>query len=109
MKKIVGYENYFITTCGKVLKTKNNDFKILKTRSKGYSRVTLKKCNESKTFHVHRLVALSFLKNIRNKKEVNHINEIKSDNYIGNLEWSTRCENMNHGTWMSRRLETLKK
>lgn len=44
----------------------------------------------------HILIAKHFIPNPQNKPEVNHKNGIKSDTFIGNLEWVTPSENHIH-------------
>ena len=64
----------------------------------GYKIVALTKKGKASHIGVHRLVAMAFIENPKNKSCVNHINEIKTDNHVSNLEWVTVKENDNHGT-----------
>ena len=60
--------------------------------SYGYKKVAI----FNKRKFVHRLLAITFIPNPENKPQVNHINGIKADNRLSNLEWATRSENIRH-------------
>lgn len=53
---------------------------------------------ESEYIAIHRLIALTYLSNPNNYKEVNHKDENKLNNAVDNLEWCSREYNMSYGT-----------
>jgi hypothetical protein len=85
------------TKVGNVAKRFDKE-KILKQglHHKGYFHVILSKNGKSKTITTHRLVLSNFVENIENKHSINHINGIKTDNRLENLEWCTISENSIH-------------
>lgn len=101
MKDISGYEGiYAITENGEVWSYKRRKFLKPRNCSSGYLFITLCKDGEQKHRMVHRLVAEAFLPNPdpENLIQVNHKDEVKTHNYVSNLEWCDRKYNMNYGT-----------
>lgn len=100
-KDVVGYEGlYRISNKGTVCRLyKNGKVNFMTPRIlNGYWRVKLCNGNTQKEYFLHRLIAQAFIPNPDNKPEINHINGIKTDNRIENLEWVTRSENAIHAT-----------
>lgn len=100
-KDVKGYEGlYKVSNIGNVKSLKFNKSKKQKKLSlflrSGYLSCMLCNGKTKKMFHVHRIVADSFIENIENKPCVNHINGIKTDNNYLNLEWVTYSENTKH-------------
>lgn len=63
---------------------------------KGYCRCSLSINGITKKHLVHQLVAREFIIKNNHKSQVNHINCIKTDNKVDNLEWVTCKENYEH-------------
>lgn len=64
----------------------------------GYTRATLRDCGKYRYLSLHRLVAQTFLSNPDGLPEVNHINGVKADCRVGNLEWASMSVNKLHAT-----------
>lgn len=100
-KVIEGYEKYSVSKSGIVIN--NQSGKILNQRlaNNGYLRVNLRKGNvkyeKPHVKPVHRLVAESWIPNPHNYNCVNHIDGVKTNNNINNLEWCTFSHNSKHG------------
>lgn len=101
-RPVVGFETkYLVSNIGNVkrvlgsshLKPKNLKLMLNKDF---YNQVNLKVNQKTNTKLVHRLVAMSFIPNPYNKPQINHINGIKNDNRVENLEWCTLSENRIH-------------
>mgnify|MGYP000975234228 CR=1 FL=1 len=103
-KDIEGYEGlYRVSDKGRVRSINRTDrigrFKkgiILKQcydGRKNYLHVTLCKNGKLKSVQVHTLVAQAFVDNSLGYKEINHIDENKTNNSAQNLEWCTRSYN----------------
>lgn len=98
-------EGYLISNYGKVYSLRNKKLlKPIKTKN-GYLRIHPSIDGFRKDVQIHRAVAQAFIPNPENKPTVNHINEIKTDNFVGNLEWATMKDQNNHGTRTKRAIQ----
>lgn len=111
-RDVVGYEGlYKVSDRGNVYSVKRVDSRgvkrggiILKPRYNrdGYLTVDLCKNGVPKRKSIHRLVAEVFTPNPNGLPQVNHIDEVKDNNNVDNLEWCTSKYNNSHGTRLER-------
>jgi hypothetical protein len=104
-RPVLGFEgDYLISNDGRVWSNHSN--KILRNKcSQGYQYVSLCSQGFRQERRIHRLVAEAFIPNPENKPTVNHVNEVKADNRVENLEWATTQEQNVHGTRTKRAME----
>lgn len=79
---------------GKAL-TKERDLKEYKTNH-GYIKYSLTAFGKKKKVYAHRLVAEAFLINLEKYPCINHIDGVKTNNDVSNLEWCTFSQNNKH-------------
>ena len=115
-KDILGFEGLYqasnfgrIKSVDRFRKGKNGSLAPVKERilkpkltHNGYYLIGLYKNSIQKFYYVHRLVYEAFNGTIPEGLQVNHINEIKTDNRLSNLNLMTAKENVNYGTGIDR-------
>lgn len=87
--------NTYVTREGKFYK---NDRELKQQRDvHGYATVSIQfEDGTWKNCLAHRVVAITYIPNQESKPCVNHINGVKHDNRVCNLEWNTYSENTQH-------------
>jgi hypothetical protein len=88
--------NYLLYQDGRLLNEKTQKFKKFTKNKNGYMRCSIWVNGKQINLSQHRLLAEVFIPNPSNKTQVNHINGIKDDNRLENLEWVTPSENARH-------------
>ena len=93
--RVEGFPDYVIHPCGTILKIWKNHTRELKHRKRknGYMRITLFNNGNHKEFLIHRLLALHFIPNPENKPCIDHLDSVRDNNNLKNLEWVTVAEN----------------
>ena len=95
-REIENYDNYAVSSFGRVKNTKTG--RILKAGldSHGYLTVNLCEDGVKKIHRIHRLVACAFINNPDNKECVDHKDNNKTNNNISNLRFATTNENQHN-------------
>ena len=106
-RDIDGYDGaYQVSDLGRVRSKKYGYWRVLKPRKSGcgYLSVTLSENGQLRHFLVHRLVAQAFIPNDdESKTQINHKNEVKSENRLWNLEYCTASYNLTYNDLHHRR------
>lgn len=88
---------YEVSNLGNVRRAGINSNRKKITLKNGYDTVMFSTKGHVTCMYVHRLVAEAFIDNPENYPEVNHINHIRTDNRVENLEWCDRKYNVQDG------------
>lgn len=96
-KEVPGYEFAEVNERGEVRSARTKHIYRPYVDKDGYLRCKIWDGNKLRGIYVHRAVAIVFVDNPENKPIVNHINSVRDDNRIANLEWVTHLENSRHG------------
>ena len=91
-KEIINYPNYEISNDGSI-RNKINHKMLSLINKNGYLCINLSKEGKVKQHYVHRLVALNWIDNPHNKRVIDHINNIKTNNNVSNLRWCDQMQN----------------
>lgn len=96
-RPVVGYEGlYEVSNTGRV---RNNKGHVLNPVDRhGYLCVNLSDGHTARDNKIHRLVAFAFIPNPGQLGQINHKDENKHNNTVGNLEWCDARYNANYGT-----------
>lgn len=115
-KLIKENENYLISNFGRIKscyrQTMRSDGKIFTIEERilkqainkyGYLQVAFYVGDKIKSFRINRLVGVYFIENKNNLNQVNHIDGVKTNNNVENLEWVSNMENCCHNILKSRK------
>lgn len=100
-RPVNNFPDYWVSNTGLIKSLKRDKEHILQprfNRGGGYLRVKLYLNGKTYVKYVHRLVAEAFLSDYTASLQVNHLDEVKTNNNVTNLEMVTAKENLNYGT-----------
>lgn len=95
-EKINGIPRYEVSSIGNIRHVGGKNLTLTKNIKDGYFQVGIWQDKKVKTLRVHRIVAQTFIKNLKRKPWINHIDNNRCNNSVSNLEWCTPQENVDH-------------
>ena len=99
------YPQYYISNLGRLWSSKHKKFRLQEIDGKknedgnriGYNFANVvNKDGIRKNVKIHKLVSFYFIPNPNNLKTVNHLDQIKRNNEVSNLEWATLKDNITY-------------
>ena len=95
---IIGYEGkYKVSNKGRIISIKKKPMVMkIQTDRYGYNYIKLTRNGKGIKHKVHRLVASAFIPNTGQLPCINHIDGIKINNTVDNLEWCSVAQNNKH-------------
>lgn len=99
-RAIPGWPLYEVSDHGRIRNVKTGHLLSPRPNWLGYIVIGLRDQarQRSKEMRVHRAVALAFIPNPDNLKDVNHKDLDKANNHVSNLEWLSHRDNQKHAS-----------
>ncbi len=96
-KPVKGFEHrYMISSFGRIYLLLYGRLGKPFINSNGYLGFTFRSGSSVLKTTIHRMVAETFIPNPDNLPVINHKDEVKTNNHVGNLEWCTQRYNVNY-------------
>ncbi len=95
-RDVIGYEKYYRIYDNGDIFSYRKGFLEPQLNNDGYYSITLCVDYKIKRFLVHRLLFLNFVGDIPDGLQINHIDGVKTNNNLSNLELCTPLENTRH-------------
>lgn len=94
--QVLGFPDYYVNRDGRIYSNKTGKYLKNCISKTGYCNVKFRLFGKAYCFNVHRIIAMTFIPNPHDLKEVNHKDGNKKNNTVENLEWVSSSGNKRH-------------